>query len=131
MANYLEDVFYKLIDEGFIYDEDENGLNMSYGEYIAISDYIADQFMDKILEKSDIVEMLEYIEDTVKGAGDDVFMFCYALDDYDELLSTMYYDEDIDGRSYITLDRGLLNAISNDLYEMYIDYISDYDIEAA
>ena len=35
----LDRIFYQLLEDGFIYDIDNNGKNMSYGEYFAIQNY--------------------------------------------------------------------------------------------
>lgn len=79
----LDTIFYELWNEGYIYEEDENGENMSYGEYIAIDQYFQDFIREKIEECYDFKEAVEFIENEVKCCGDDVRIFT-NLDEFDD-----------------------------------------------
>lgn len=96
----LTNVFYSLIDEGFIYDEDENGLSLSYGECVAIAEhfhnivdnYIREQ-LNPVTSKSDFEDAINNIRCMLDTADDDTKMFG-NLDEYDDIYC--YYDEDED-----------------------------------
>lgn len=71
----LTDVFYNLIDDGYIYDTDENGYNMSYGEYAAISDYMWECVVDELNNYYGFEEKLDAFNDIVSTADDDTCSF--------------------------------------------------------
>jgi hypothetical protein len=79
----LERLFYELIEEGFIYDTDENGLGMSYGEYAAINDEIENTLVNEMLNCDDLETAIETLE-SLLSCSDDVRLFCY-LEEYDEM----------------------------------------------
>lgn len=89
----LTDKFYELIDEGFIYDEDENGFNMSYGEYFAISEWLIDSALE-CLNGYDFIEDLQAMHDTLESADDDTRMF--MGDGFFDEFYDFYYDFDFD-----------------------------------
>ena len=70
----LNDRFYEILDEGFIYDTDENGFNMSYGEYAAIAADLHDTIAEA-LEGLTFPEALDAYKSIVGGAGDDALMY--------------------------------------------------------
>jgi hypothetical protein len=101
----MSDIFQDLLDEGYIYDEDENGRNMSYGEYIAIADYFH-ECLNEYLEQyagCEFGEILDAYERFMDG-GDDERMFAGMEEntdfifgcDWDEDGNTLWecYDED-------------------------------------
>lgn len=73
--------FYNLIDEGFIYDEDENGLNMSYGEYDAIATYLWELVEDELKGCQDIEEAYDCFNEIMETADDDTKMFMNYTDE--------------------------------------------------
>lgn len=79
----LERLFYELIDEGFIYETDENGLGMSWGELAAVNDEIEDTLVDEMLRCIDLEDALETLENLL-SCSDDVRLFC-CLAEYDEM----------------------------------------------
>lgn len=91
----LTDVFYDLVDRGFIYEEDENGYNMSYGEYMAISDYGYNLIINELDEIDDPVEWLYTLKDILDTADDDASMFLLTDENW------MYIDDDNLERSEI------------------------------
>ena len=59
----LTDEFYRLIDDGYIYEEDENRRNMSYGEYAAIADYLWGFVEDEVAKCNDFEDAYDtYIQ---------------------------------------------------------------------
>ena len=89
----LESLFYKLLEDGFIYETDSNGKNMSYGEYVAIQDYFLESIKEEIENCVDFLEVVKFLEDEVKDCIDDVKLFVdledfenfyFYLDDYDK-----------------------------------------------
>jgi len=71
----LTDVFYDLIDEGYIYDTDEEGYNMSYGEYAAISDYMWECVQDELDNYYGFEEKLNAFKEIADSADDDTCTF--------------------------------------------------------
>lgn len=90
----LTDLFYGLIDDGFIYDEDENGLNMSYGEYIAIAEYFFENIIEALREEvgynTTIEELADKYNELIVTADDDTRMFAGIGDD-DTVVYPEYY----------------------------------------
>ena len=78
----LDDEFYTLIDEGYIYDEDENGMNMSYGEYIAVSDDLWEVLEDELKYYRDFPSAYEEYKEIIDNTSDDALMFMNGADDY-------------------------------------------------
>lgn len=106
--NYLNERFYELVDEGFIYDEDENGLGMAYGEYSEIELYLQTKACEYlIMSSSSKLELLENIRELIDNSDDDSIMFMgYDRDDL-----YLYYDIDDDGE--------IVDLESND----FVDYV--------
>lgn len=77
----LTKYFYELYEAGFIYDEDENGLNMSYGEYAAIQDAGREKLRESLENAENKLDFLEKLQDLLDGADDDAKMF-FGLDDW-------------------------------------------------
>ena len=71
----LDDIFYEIWEEGYIYDTDENGLNMSYGEYAAISDYFWECVEDELSLYDGFENKLDAWNEILSTATDDVYMF--------------------------------------------------------
>jgi hypothetical protein len=106
--------FYELIEEGFIYEEDENGHNMSYGEYVAIVEYGWELIENALTGIYDIIEFLETAQNIFDTADDDAAMF-FGLDDEDRY---MYIDEEEPFKSDISENlRNIMNKIEFNEYE--------------
>lgn len=71
----LTNEFYKLINEGFIYEEDENGHNMSYGEYAAIEEHGRELIFEELSKYDNRLDCLEAFEEIMQTADDDAAMF--------------------------------------------------------
>lgn len=91
----LTDVFYDLIDDGYIYDEDENGKNMSYGEYVAISDYFWEVIEDELSNYYGFEDKLDAFIEMNNSADDDTRMFWGWDADND-----FYFDVDEENGTY-------------------------------
>lgn len=87
--------FYKLYDEGYIYDEDENGRNMSYGEYLAISDYLWEFVEDELKYYRNFADAYEAYDEIIGTADDDTKMFMGISDD-----DYFYFSIDEDNGTY-------------------------------
>ena len=108
----LTDVFYDLIDEGYIYEEDEKGYNMSYGEYAAISDYMWEKVEEELEQYYDFESAYEAFQDIVNSADDDTKMFWgYSDDDY------FYFNADYDNGTYSV--SGECPAVLKDRFEEF------------
>ena len=90
----LTDLFYGLIDDGYIYEEDENGLNMSYGEYAEIQDYFHTEIVRIISEEvgrdTTLAHVVEVYNELMTTADDDTRMFAGIGDD-DTVAYAEYY----------------------------------------
>ena len=82
--------FYELLDEGIIYDTDENGLGMSYGEYAEIVNYGWELIMNELNGIYNKLEWLNTLQDILNTADDDACMF-FGISE-DDL--GLYIDED-------------------------------------
>ena len=109
----LTSLFYGLIEEGYIYEEDENGHNMSYGEYAAIEEYGWDHISNGLVGIYDKLEWLETAKEIIDSADDDAAMF-FGLNEDDRY---MYIDEDDPDRSEMSERmRELYNAVDFNEY---------------
>ena len=112
----LTDLFYGLIDDGFIYDEDENGLNMSYGEYVAIAEYFFENIIEALKEEvgynATIEELADKYNELIETADDDTRMFAGIGDD-----DTVAYAEYYKDNGYFT---DILKALEEE--DVEIDY---------
>lgn len=91
----LTDIFYDLVERGFIYDEDENGYNMSYGEYVAIADYGYNLIIEELEQYTDPIEWLYALKDILDTADDDASMFLLTDENW------MYIDDENPEKSEI------------------------------
>lgn len=73
-SNLLDDVLMELVEEGYIYEEDEDGYNMSQGEYITIADYFTD-VIEKSLPHTGFIDDYEALQKMLDDASDDPKMF--------------------------------------------------------
>lgn len=95
----LTDIFYDLVEAGFIYSEpNEDGTDMSYGEYIAVMDYMH-AHIEECLEHADTIEeALEIYKDVVTDADDDAKAFACINEDNEDIAwmfsEESYEDED-------------------------------------
>ena len=89
----LTDVFYDLYNSGYIYDEDENGHNMSYGELAAISDYFWGLVEEELESYYTFEEKIDAFTDIVNSADDDTLMFWNWDGDF-------YFEIDEDAGTY-------------------------------
>lgn len=77
----LDKRFYELVDEGYIYDEDENGMNMSYGEYFAVSDDLWETLENELEHYRDFPSAYDAYNEIMNNTGDDAKMFMGVSDD--------------------------------------------------
>ena len=112
----LTSLFYDLINDGFIYEEDENGLNMSYGEYVAIYDHFFNAIVEDLKEavgyNTTIEELAEKYNEIIETADDDTRMFAGIGDD-----DTVAYAEYYKDNGYFT---DILKALEEE--DVEIDY---------
>lgn len=90
----LDERFYELVDEGYIYDEDEDGMNMSYGEFVAVSDDLWETLEDELKYYDDFQEAYDVYMDIMDNTGDDAKMFMTGSDEY------FYFEADEDEGTY-------------------------------
>ena len=121
LESSLEILFYDLIEEGFIYDEDENGKNMSYGEYAAVGEEIENTLVDEMLSCYDLETAIETLKNLL-SCSDDVRMFC-CLEEYDE----MYCHIDDDGSVELYNVPARLKDFFEELKERYEDEHQEED----
>lgn len=115
-TNLLNETFDELYSEGYIYNEpDENGLDMSYGEYAAIDSCFEEQLVNMITDIDDLEKAAEVLQETIENATDDVRLF-FALSLYDDFYC--YIDED-----ERTVD---LYAVPDSLKEHFDNLLKDY-----
>ena len=77
----LDKEFYDLVEEGYIYDEDENGMNMSYGEYASISDDLWEVLADELKYYRDFPSAYDAYIEIMDNTSDDAKMFMSGSDD--------------------------------------------------
>ena len=92
----LDNEFYKLFDEGYIYDEDENGMNMSYGEYAEIDDDLWEVLENEVKKYRDFQSAYDAVKDIIDNTGDDALMFMSGIDDFNDF----YFEIDEDEGTY-------------------------------
>lgn len=80
-SSILDDEFYDLIEQGYIYDEDENGMNMSYGEYIAVSDDLWETLENELKDYRDFPSAYDAYNEIMGNTSDDAKMFMGISDD--------------------------------------------------
>lgn len=114
----LTHLFYELLNEGYIYEENEDGLNMSYGEYAAICDYALDEIKSSLSGIYDIIEFLEKAEKIIESADDDAKMFFGLTDDNSYI--------------YIDYDNPVNSEIGDYIKDLMIDVnFDEYEKEVA
>ena len=86
----LTSLLYDLIDEGYIYDTDENGMGMSYGEYMAIANHGYSKIMDAVEQCSDMHELAYTFAEIMNSADDDAAGF-FNISDEDRYI---YIDDE-------------------------------------
>ena len=74
MHNMTEE-FYKLVDNGYIYEEDSDGYNMSYGEYADVSGMLWSVVESELSSCNSMEEAYDKWCDLVDSADDDTKMF--------------------------------------------------------
>lgn len=119
----LDKLFNELWHEGYIYETDENGYNMSYGELIAIQDEFEKTLLDEVKSCTDFESAAETLKDMM-CCGDDVRIFFYTepYDDFD------YYIED-DGTVELYNVPETLREFFEELKEDYEDKHRVYEDE--
>ena len=133
MENVLDKRFDELRDEGFIYSEpDENGKDMSYGEYIAVREDLENTLIEAIKDRP-FDQMVDRLKEAL-DCGDDVRIFL-DLDPYEDFVSNLS-EEEINGEEYLKLygdpdqyPEFLVNAYNEyreDVPEPYLDEEIDY-----
>lgn len=80
-SSILDDELYDLIEQGYIYDEDENGMNMSYGEYVAVSDDLWETLENELKYYRDFPSAYDAYNEIMDNTGDDTKMFMSISDD--------------------------------------------------
>lgn len=90
----LDKRFYELVDEGYIYDEDEDGMNMSYGELVAVSDDLWETLEDELKYYDDFQEAYDVYMDIMDNTSDNAKMFMTGSDEY------FYFDINEDEGTY-------------------------------
>ena len=95
----LTTVFYDLIDNGYIYEIDEDGYNMSYGEYVAIQDYFYETIIEEINNEINYnttkAELAMLLSEILNTADDDTLLYAGYTDyyiDYDTDTNTVETD---------------------------------------
>lgn len=80
----LDKLFDELRDEGFIYDTDENGLCMSYGEYAAVNQAFEEALLEEVQSYTDFESAADALKDLM-DCSDDVRCFFYTeqYEDFD------------------------------------------------
>lgn len=131
----LTDLFYEIWNEGYIYEEDENGYGMSYGEYAEINYMFEQAVVDEVVKVDDLEEARQKLEEIMDAATDDVRCFMDA-EDYDNF--NYYYDKR-SGRVYLDNVPDMLEEYFKELAEKYEyehmydyeEYDDEYDLEIA
>ncbi len=77
----LDKEFYDLVEEGYIYDENENGMNMSYGEYASVSDDLWEVLEDELKRYRDFPSAYDAYVEIMDNTSDDAKMFMAGSDD--------------------------------------------------
>jgi len=90
----LDKRFYELVDEGYIYDEDEDGMNMSYGELASVSDELWETLEDELKYYDDFQEAYDVYMEIMDNTSDDAKMFMTGSDEY------FYFEVDEDEGTY-------------------------------
>lgn len=103
----LDKEFYDLVKEGYIYDEDENGMNMSYGEYATVSDDLWEVLEDELKSYRDFPSAYDAYVEIMDNTSDDAKMFM-GVSDEDYFYFSIDEDEgtyDFDGEVPFILEK--------------------------
>jgi hypothetical protein len=112
----LDKFFNELMDDGFIYEVDENGHNMSYGEYAAINQAFEEIVLDEVLSCYELEDAAETLKDLM-DCSDDVRCF--------------FYTEEYDSFDYYINDNGTveLYSVPSTLWKHFEDLKERYEEE--
>lgn len=77
----LNKLFHELWEDGYIYDTDENGYNMSYGEYAAVNDAFENTLLEEVKSYTDFEEAADKLKE-LTDCSDDVRIF-FNMEEYD------------------------------------------------
>lgn len=89
-------VFNYLCEKGFIYENNEKGYNMSYGEYAAIDDFFKERINEAFEGIYDFIEAWNLWKDILDTYTDDVSLFmCLDEEELD-----FYFDYDEEEQTY-------------------------------
>jgi len=116
----LEQRFDELREEGYIYEVDENGQGMSYGEFSAINDDLQMTLEEGYADLT-FPDTVDYLKSEL-NSGDDVFLFV-NVSKYEEFLDNLETIE-VDGTDYYRLYKTPDN-VPETLMEKYNDYVED------
>ena len=92
-ANILNDTFYYLYQNDFIYSDvyfDGSPVehDMSYGEYVAINEYMIDALFNEASDIYDFEKQIDFLREAVDSADDDTRLFVF-LEDLEEMLDNI------------------------------------------
>ena len=74
--NILNDLFYDLLNDGLINDEDENGLNMSGEAYAAIAEYMMEELVKYLqIHYNNLNEQIDALRDILRNAEENAKFF--------------------------------------------------------
>lgn len=124
-VNLLNNLFNDMREEGYIYDQDENGQGMSYGEFFAINTAFEEILCDEILHIHDLEEAAETLREIMGNTSDDVRVF-FNAEEYDDF--DCYIDEDKKTVELCSVPQ-LLKAHFEELVEEYKD-MNDFEYAA-
>ncbi len=127
--NILDETFYELYYDGFIYEEDEEGHNMSYGEYDAIYNYIGET-LEEHIENMSFEEAIEELKYQVETCGDDVTMF-YDVEDLRERLSQFDFEEidEDEGEEHYQYQVYYEDMVPDMLLERWKDFKEEHNVK--
>lgn len=115
----LDKRFYELIDEGYIYDEDENGRNMSYGEYFAVSDDLWETLENELEYYRDFPSAYDAYNEIMDNTSDDAKMFMGISDD-----DYFYFEINEDENTY-----SFSGEVPNALEKLFKKFLKETDFE--
>ena len=117
----LDKEFYNLVEEGYIYDEDENGMNMSYGEYASVSDDLWEVLADELKRYRDFPSAYDAYEEIMNNTSDDAKMFMGVSDD-----DYFYFSIDEDEGTYT-----FGGEVPSVLEKLFKEFQKETDLERA
>ena len=120
-SSILDDEFYDLVEQGYIYDEDENGMNMSYGEYSAVADDLWEVLEDELKYYRDFPSAYDAYEEIMNNTSDDAKMFMGVSDD-----DYFYFSIDEDEGTYT-----FSGEVPSILEKLFKEFQKETDLERA